>query len=108
MVTRKTRTSPLEEWNGPGKHNLHDSLLPITLYVLLAGAVIYVLLFVVYFEMISLPVRSNDGWFGPAIRGGAPDMVDMGDFYYMDEKPRLYEVFYPLCWLWLKLVAMVY
>lgn len=65
--------------------------------------VIYTFAFVWNFELTNAPVRNDRGWLGPVIRGGHR-VEDIGKVnYHAGENLWRYQIFWPLCRLWLLL-----
>jgi hypothetical protein len=67
---------------------------------------LYVGAFIWRFELLGAPVLDDDhGWLGPARRGDT-QLVDIGKVYYYEGADYSdYQVFRPLCILWLSVLG---
>jgi hypothetical protein len=66
----------------------------------------YFAAFVWYFDVLSAPTRSWDGWLGPRVRNDS-QAIDIGSVWHTDAPNRsLYRAFTPLCYFWLRVQGL--
>ncbi len=61
---------------------------------------IYLLCFLLTFDIFSLPVRNDTGWIGPKLWRN-PHVEDIGKVLYYTGNATIYQYYSPLCKLWL-------
>jgi len=97
-MIRPDRVNPTDALpNYDTKKKIKTAVVRATVVLLLG----YVISFISVFNVFSSPVRNNDGWIGPAIRGNKQTR-DIGKvFYYESQDYLLYDIYWPLCKVWL-------